>query len=113
MSDTPAITVTDDASATIQSVLGERGLDPETAGIRLAVEQGGCAGLSYRFELAAEPAPGDHVSENAGVALFVDAESRPYLEGAELGFERTAHGTGFVVDNPNASQECGCGISFR
>lgn len=66
----------------------------------------------YRFELTASPESGDIVSEHEGISIFVDSASEPYLRGSHLEFKDTAHGTGFTIDNPNAAEQCGCGISF-
>lgn len=113
MSESGPIALDDRATEVVRSLLADRDHDPDEAGLRLAVERGGCAGLSYTFELAASPAPDDVVTERDGVRIFVDSASEPYLAGAALGVESTAHGRGFTIDNPNASQECGCGLSFR
>lgn len=107
------ISLDDQAADTIRSILRDEGLDADTAGLRLAVERGGCAGLSYSFELSPEPEPDDVICECGEVRLFVEPASEPYLAGVELRVESTAHGTGFTIDNPNATQECGCGLSFR
>lgn len=107
------VTFTDDAVETARSLLRDAGYDPRTAGLRLSVERGGCAGLSYRFDLAEAPGGEDLVSESGGFRVFVDRASRPFLEGAEFDVAETVHGTGFRIDNPNGERECGCGLSFR
>lgn len=111
--DEDVLTLDDDAVDTINSVLRAEGFDPESAGVRIAVERGGCAGLSYRFDLAEAPEDGDVVHETEQATVFVDRPSAQYVRGAEVSVERTAHGTGFTIDNPNAEQECGCGLSFQ
>lgn len=113
MTDTNQISLDDRAVETIRSLLRKQEFDPDSAGLRLAVERGGCAGLSYTVALSSEPKPDDVVCESDGIRVFVDSASEPYLAGAELTVESTAHGTGFTIDNPNATQECGCGLSFR
>lgn len=113
MTDSNQISLDDRASETIRSLLRKQKLDPDSAGLRLAVERGGCAGLSYTFALTPEPEPDDVVCECGDIRVFVEAASEPYLTGAELSVESTAHGTGFIIDNPNATQECGCGLSFK
>jgi iron-sulfur cluster assembly protein len=107
------LTLTGDAADVIASLLREQGYDPDTAGMRISIETGGCAGLTYRFDLRESPEHEDIVCESEQATVFVDPSSEPHVAGAELGVERTAHGTGFCIDNPNATQECGCGISFR
>lgn len=113
MADTGPITLDDRTAETVRSLLHEQGLDPDDAGVRLSVERGGCAGLVYDIALAERPEPDDVVRECDGVRVFLDAASEPYLSGAELALESTTHGTGFAIENPNAEQECGCGLSFR
>lgn len=108
-----AVVLTDAAAETTRTLLVEQGFDPDEAGLRVYVERGGCAGLSYGMEFVESPAPDDHVYESGGVRVFVDDASHPYLEGSEFAVEETAHGTGFSIENPNAEQECGCGSSFR
>ncbi len=113
MTDTAPVDLDARATETVRRLLHEQELDPDSAGLRLAVERGGCAGLSYTFALSAEPEPGDVVCECDGVRVFVDSASERYLAGSELRVESTAHGTGFTIGNPNATQVCGCGLSFR
>lgn len=107
------ITLTARAGEFVGSLLDDQGLDPASAGLRVAVERGGCAGLSYRFDLAAAPDDGDVVFRTEETRVFVDPAAVEYVEGAEVDLTRSVHGTGFRIDNPNADQQCGCGLSFR
>ncbi len=107
------LSLTGDADERLASLLDDRGLDPDSAGLRVAVERGGCAGLSYRFDLVASPEPADVVQDRDGVNAFVDPAAVEYVDGAAIDHTRSAHGTGFRIDNPNAEQQCGCGLSFR
>lgn len=113
MADETPVFLDERATVAIRTVLDEEGYDLTEAGLRISVERGGCAGLSYRFELAASEEPDDTVCERDGLRVFIDAASEPYVTGSELNLQSTAHGTGFTIDNPNANQECGCGLSFR
>lgn len=112
MTDDNPIILADSVTDRIRSLFDNRGFESDRAGLRISVEPGGCAGLMYRFELAASPETGDIVCEHEGISIFVDSASEPYLKGSHLEFEDTAHGTGFTIDNPNAAEQCGCGISF-
>lgn len=107
------VTLDDDAAEKVDSALRNTELDSETSGLRISVERGGCAGLSYKFDLTGEPDDSDIVCREGHPRVFVDAPSEQYLRGAELTVEETAQGTGFCIDNPNATQQCGCGLSFR
>lgn len=89
--------------------LAEIGAAPKA--LRVAVEGGGCSGFQYEIKLD-EPAEGDLVIEGQGQKVVFDAVSLPFLENATIDFSEELIGARFVVDNPNASSSCGCGISF-
>jgi iron-sulfur cluster assembly protein len=107
------IEVTEAAAEEALRLLESQDMDVEEAGLRLFVQQGGCAGLSYgmRFDYDAED--GDEVFEKRGLRVFVDDASMDYVEGSVLDFEDGLQGEGFHVENPNVVSECGCGESFR
>jgi iron-sulfur cluster assembly accessory protein len=107
------LTLSNAAASAMNTILREDGFDPKSAGVRISVERGGCAGLSYRFDLVSDPGDGDLVHETAQANVVIDRPSAQYVRGAEVGLDRTAHGTGFTIENPNAEQECGCGLSFQ
>jgi iron-sulfur cluster assembly accessory protein len=44
--------------------------------------------------------------------VLIDPVSLPFLENAVIDFSDELIGARFVVNNPNASSSCGCGISF-
>ena len=94
-------------------LLEGEGLDTGIAGLRLFVQQGGCAGLSYGMRFDDEPEDDDTVYEHHGLRVFVDPASMRYIEGSQLDFEGGLQGAGFHVENPNVVSECGCGESFR
>jgi iron-sulfur cluster insertion protein len=79
--------------------------------LRVAVEGGGCSGFQYQIKLD-EPAQGDLVLEGAGGKVLIDEVSLPLLAGAVIDFTEELIGARFVVQNPNATASCGCGVSF-
>ncbi|MFD0980739.1 HesB/IscA family protein [Tropicimonas aquimaris] len=79
--------------------------------LRVAVEGGGCSGFQYEIKLD-DPAEDDLVIEGQGQKVVVDSVSLPFLENATIDFSDELIGARFVVDNPNASSSCGCGVSF-
>jgi iron-sulfur cluster assembly accessory protein len=93
-------------------MLIERERRPETAGLRLSVTDGGCSGFRYVLGLENDAQAGDLRYEVAGVRVFVDAKSAPYLNGMQLDYVDGLHGAGFKFVNPNAERTCGCGSSF-
>jgi len=107
------IEVTEEAAAEALSLLESEDMDIDEAGLRLFVQQGGCAGLSYGMRFDYEPDEDDTVYEHHGLRVFVDPASMNYVGGSVLSFEGGLQGEGFHVENPNVVSECGCGESFR
>ncbi|WP_248516245.1 HesB/IscA family protein [Salinarchaeum laminariae] len=107
------VDVTDDAVDQALSLLESEEMDATESGLRLFVQQGGCAGLSYGMRFEQEPDEDDEITEHDGLRVFVDPASLDYLEGSVLDFEEGLQAEGFHVENPNVVSECGCGESFR
>lgn len=104
------ITITENGAKHVRSFMAAEGVD---AGVlRVAVKGGGCSGLTYVLDLAAEPQETDKVIEQNGVTLAVDKKSYIFLAGTELDYSGGLNGKGFVFNNPNAKKACGCGTSF-
>ena len=80
--------------------------------LRLAVDGGGCAGFTYKFELADERRGDDTIAETDGVKLVVDPVSLDLVKGSAVDFVEDLGGAAFKVHNPNAQSGCGCGSSF-
>lgn len=80
-------------------------------GLRLGVIGGGCSGLSYKIEIS-DPKDKDNVLTFDTVKVFIDPKSAIYLKGIVLDFQDGLNGKGFVFNNPNAKNTCGCGESF-
>ncbi|MCX7727937.1 MAG: iron-sulfur cluster insertion protein ErpA [Bacteroidia bacterium] len=85
---------------------------PEGTFIRVAVEGGGCSGLTYKLEFDNQLKENDKVFEDKGIKIVVDKKSFLYLVGTELDYTDGLNGKGFVFNNPNATRTCGCGESF-
>ncbi|MEM9971450.1 MAG: iron-sulfur cluster assembly accessory protein [Pseudomonadota bacterium] len=83
----------------------------EPKALRVAVEGGGCSGFQYNIDLD-EPGEGDLVLEQIGQKVVVDEVSLPFLANAVIDFAEELIGSRFVIENPNASSSCGCGVSF-
>jgi iron-sulfur cluster insertion protein len=105
----PQITLTDSAARRV-AWIAERQHKP--AILRLAVDGGGCAGFTYKFELADTAAGDDEVAETGGVKLVVDPVSLDLVRGSAVDFVEDLGGAAFRVTNPNAQSGCGCGSSF-
>lgn len=105
--------VTERAAEEVHHLLEQEGLSPSEAGLRLFVQQGGCAGLSYGLRFDREPESEDAIVTAHDIQVFVDPASLEYVEGSVIDYDGGLQGEGFVVDNPNIVTECGCGESFR
>jgi len=111
--DGTTVEVTETAAETALDLMDGEGMDPGEGGLRLFVQQGGCAGLSYGMRFEHEPEAEDDVSEHHGLRVFVDPASLNYIDGSVLDYESGLQADGFTVENPNVVSECGCGESFR
>ena len=88
-------------------------LEKETGvALRLGVRKTGCSGWAYEVSIAEELDSNDQLFEDKGVKIVVDDESLPYLTGSKIDFITSGLNRTFQFDNPNATQECGCGESF-
>ena len=103
------ITLTENAARRV-AWIAERQNRP--AVLRLAVDGGGCAGFTYKFELAPGAESDDQVAERDGVKLVVDPVSLELVKGSAVDFVEDLGGAAFRVTNPNAQSGCGCGSSF-
>ena len=104
------IILTAAAASAVKAAISRAG--QTEAGLRIMVEEGGCAGYKYVIGLDAEPRPDDAVVEAEGVRVFIDPDSQPRLAGMRVNFVESLEGSGFTFENPNATAKCGCGKSF-
>ena len=80
--------------------------------LRTFVQGGGCAGFSYGFTLDDVKNEDDFEFETGPFKVVVDAMSMQYLDGSTIDFKEELMGSNFVINNPNAVTQCGCGSSF-
>jgi iron-sulfur cluster assembly protein len=107
-----SIQVTERALKRVRSAMAKENVTPETGGLRLGVQGGGCSGLSYNIRFDSQPRERDRVFEFDGVRIFVDPKSFLYLSGMVLDYEESLIKQGFAFVNPNSTKSCGCGSSF-
>ena len=104
------ITLTEKAANHIQNFLIKRG---KGEGIRLGVRTSGCSGMAYTLEFVDQIQPEDIVFEGNGVKVITDPKSHLYLDGTQLDYTKEGLQEGFRFQNPNVTDECGCGESFH
>ncbi len=105
------IEVTPAAARRIREAMSTEGA---TGGLRVGVKAGGCNGMSYVFRWDEAPKADDEVFESSeGTRIFVDKKSYKYLDGTVLDCDTEMLGQSLIFRNPNATSECGCGLSFN
>ncbi len=109
---TMAIELTERAAKEVGTIMKDQKLDPEKTVLRLGVKGGGCSGFSYTLDLTENRQESDESWDIHGVTVICDPKSQIYLEGTSVDFKDEVMGRGFVFNNPNATNTCGCGSSF-
>lgn len=103
-----AISLTNTAADRVRTFLERDG----GHGLRVGVRRTGCSGWAYVVQLADAVEDEDMVFENNGVKVFVSPESLAFLDGSEIDFVKDGLNHTFQFNNPNVTDECGCGESF-
>lgn len=81
--------------------------------LRVAVNGGGCSGLTYGMNFDKNINDDDYIDEQHGIKILVSQTDAPILMGTKIDYKQSLMGGGFTIDNPNAIASCGCGTSFR
>ena len=105
------ITLSDNAASRIKEILSND--ETKSIGVRVGVKSGGCAGMSYIMEYTKEINPADEIIEDKGVKVFIDPGAVMYLLGTEMDYKQEQFSSTFVFKNPNETERCGCGESFK
>ena len=105
------IKLSDNAALRIKEIMS--GAEKDSVGVRVSVKSGGCAGMSYIMEYAKEAKKNEEVIEDKGVKVFIDSNAIMYLLGTEMDYKTDKFSSQFVFKNPNETERCGCGESFK
>ncbi len=105
------IRLSDSAAKRIKEIISKS--EKETLGLRIGVKSGGCAGMEYVLEYAKEINPSDEIIEDKGVKVYIDPAAIIYLIGTEMDYKKDEFSSSFVFNNPNETERCGCGESFK
>ena len=82
-------------------------------GLRISVKSGGCAGMTYDMNYVEQLVDGDEKIDVEGVNVFIDPKAIMYLLGTEMDYKIDKFTSSFVFNNPNETERCGCGESFK
>ncbi len=108
MMNSTAITLTEAAADRVAHFLADQG----GVGLRVGVRRTGCSGWAYDVGLAESVDEGDTVFEDRGIRIVVDQDALPLVAGTCIDFAQQGLNRQFEFENPNVTDECGCGESF-
>jgi len=107
----PILTMTGAAVSRAKELMNRD--DGKVLALRVGVKTGGCSGLMYEVEYATEKKPFEEVVETDGVKVFINPTAIMFLLGSEMDYKTDKFQSTFVFNNPNETDRCGCGESFR
>ncbi len=104
-----AVSMTPAAATQIAKLMGRDGHQ----GLRIGVKKGGCAGMEYTMEYVTEVDPLDEVVEQDGARVMIAPMAQMFLFGTQIDYQVSLLESGFVFNNPNVTESCGCGESIK
>ncbi|GAB4284609.1 MAG: iron-sulfur cluster assembly accessory protein [Roseovarius sp.] len=104
-----AVTMTPAAVREISRLMQKAG----RKGLRIGVRKGGCAGMEYTMDYVDEIDPNDEVVEQDGARVMIAPMAQMFLFGTEIDYRSSLLESGFVFNNPNVVDACGCGESIK
>ncbi|MEM0962598.1 MAG: iron-sulfur cluster assembly accessory protein [Bacteroidota bacterium] len=111
----PPVSLTDRAASEVRRIVANKQI-PAQYGLRVGVKGGGCSGMSYvlGFDKQRDHDLTFQIDAEAGdpITVFMDKRHGLYLMGTTVDYHDGLDARGFVFENPNATQTCGCGSSF-
>ena len=103
------INITSEALIRLKSLINEA--EEDVKAIKLGVKNGGCAGMAYTMDYVEEISDSDEIIKIEDINIIIDNSAILFLLGTELDYEETKLNSGFVFNNPNQTDACGCGES--
>ncbi|HEU0223133.1 MAG TPA: iron-sulfur cluster assembly accessory protein [Paracoccaceae bacterium] len=82
-------------------------------GLRISLKKGGCAGMEYTMEYVEAPEKFDEVVEQDGARVLIAPKAQMFMFGTEIDYRSSLLESGFVFNNPNVAEACGCGESIK
>ena len=104
-----AVSITPAARAQISKLMARDGHQ----GLRIGVKKGGCAGMEYTMEYVDQVDPHDEVVKDDGAVVMIAPMAQMFLFGTEVDYKVSLLESGFVFNNPNVEDACGCGESIK
>ena len=104
------LNLTDKAADRVKSLIETSG-DKAVLGLRVGVKKGGCSGMEYFVEYAAEKSALEEEVQDKGVRIFIEPAAFMFLLGSTMDYNEDRLSSGFTFENPNETARCGCGQS--
>ena len=101
------ISVTPKAIARLENLIN----NSKAKAIKIGVENGGCAGMAYTMDYVTDLDVEGEIIEINDITILIDNSAILFFLGTELDYEETKIKSGFVFNNPNQTDACGCGES--
>ena len=101
------ISVTPKAIARLENLIN----NSKAKAIKIGVENVGCAGMAYTMDYVTDLDVEGEIIEINDITILIDNSAILFLLGTELDYEETKIKSGFVFNNPNQTDACGCGES--
>ncbi|AZP36141.1 Iron-sulfur cluster insertion protein ErpA [Candidatus Annandia adelgestsuga] len=79
---------------------------------RIYIQGGGCSGFKYGFFFDKNLSNYDIFIKNKNIIIIIDKISIQYIIGSTIDYIENLEGSKFIVNNPNAKNNCSCGLSF-
>jgi iron-sulfur cluster assembly protein len=105
------VEITEAAAFHVKEMMTHNG--EEGSFLRVAVNGGGCSGLTYGLGFEDKQSEEDYLLSQHGIQIVVSKEDAAILDGTKVDYKESLMGGGFTIENPNAIASCGCGTSFR
>ncbi|MDB6453276.1 HesB/IscA family protein [Falsirhodobacter sp. 20TX0035] len=104
-----AVSITPAAAKQIARLMTKQ----NSAGLRIGVKKGGCAGMEYTMDYVSDVNPMDETVEQDGARVMIAPMAQMFLFGTEIDYETSLLESGFKFRNPNVVDACGCGESVK
>ena len=112
----PAFNITNNCIKRIKLLQKKHGHDIR---LRVSVDAGGCSGFQYHYDIEKppfekDPDQIDYLYKQENTQIIIDDISMNLIKGSTIDYQGDLIRSAFIIiDNPNATEDCGCGVSFN
>ena len=106
---TKILSATPEAVKRLEYLIGKS--EKDIKAVKIGVENGGCAGMAYTMDYVDDLEIEGEIIKLNNIHVIIDNSALLFLLGTELDYEETKLNSGFIFNNPNQTDACGCGES--